>query len=414
MSLGTQNPFFAEPNALRRWTTGPLGPYVNAFATRLWELGYSPSVGGNYVRCVGYLSSWMELRGFEAQELDEYKICDHLRSLKHHADTTVSGAPHWLFLSYLREVGVIKRSPPAITSKVDRVVGEYIEYLRQERGLAEPTLVHRRMFARRFLEERFKNQPMRLSRLKAQDFIRYIQKRTGGYGVLSRAGIVHVLKDFCRFLRLREYVRQDIASGLPKMPYWRASGVPNHLERPEVERLLKNCERKSPKGMRDHAILLLLVRLGLRAGEVRNLTLDDIDWETGQITICGKGSKRNRLPLPQEVGKAVVEYLKHGRPPCSSRHLFIRDRAPHTGMLCSGAIYKIVGGALKRADLHPPHRGPHMLRHSFATHLLRRGASLPEIGRLLGHESPDSTAVYTHVASDGLKPVVQPWPGGAL
>lgn len=413
MSLGTDNPFFAEPYALRRWKRGPLGPHVDGFAKRLWELGYSQGVGQNYVRCIGYLSCWLEDRGFCACELDEHKVCDHLRSLKHHADTAISGAPHWLFLSYLREVGVIQRPSPGTTSKVGCIVNEYLEYLRQERGLAESTLAHRRLFPRRFLEERFGKGPVRLSRLKAQDFIRHIQRHAHEYGALYRAGIVLVLRDFCRFLRLRGHIRKDIASGLPAIPSWKATRPPNYLPSSEVERLLSNCERKTPKGMRDRAILLLLARLGLRAGEVRNLTLEDIDWEAGQITVCGKGSKQNRLPLPQDVGKALVEYLKHGRPPCSSRHVFIRERAPRTGMLCSGAIRKIVDGALKRADLHPPHRGPHLLRHSFATHLLRRGASLSEIGRMLGHERPDSTLVYAHVDLGGLTLVAQPWPGGA-
>jgi site-specific recombinase XerD len=164
--------------------------------------------------------------------------------------------------------------------------------------------------------------------------------------------------------------------------------------------------------MRDHAILLLLIRLGLRAGEVRNLTLDDVDWESGEITICGKGSKRNRLPLPQEIGKALVQYLQHGRPPCSSRHLFIRLRAPHTKLQSSSPIGKIVERAIKCAELDPPHKGSHLLRHTFATNLLRQGASLPEIGRMLGHERISSTQVYAHVDIKNLKKVAQPWPGG--
>jgi site-specific recombinase XerD len=291
-------------------------------------------------------------------------------------------------------------------------VNEYVDYLRRERGLAEATLAHRHLFPRRFLEERFRKKPVRLSHLKAQDLIRYIRKHAHEYSVQYRSNVVLVLRDFCRFLYLRGYIRNDIACSIPRIPAWKPTCLPTYLEPPDVNRLLKTCKRDTPKGMRDYAILLLLVRLGLRAGEVRRLALDDIDWETGQITICGKGGKRNRLPLPHDVGKALVQYLQHGRPPCSSRDVFIRTRAPHTGFQCSGPITKIVQQALEHAGLNPPHKGPHLLRHTFATHLLRRGASLPEISKMLGHENPSSTLVYAHIDMINLREVAQPWPGG--
>jgi site-specific recombinase XerD len=412
MGVGTSNPFFAEPYALRRWKRGPLSPYLDRFAKRLHDYGYSPSVGQDYIRCIGYLSLWLEHQGLGASVLDEHKIGDHIKSLKRHKGVAISSAPHRLFLSYLREMGIIKRSPPQTMSKVVRIVNEYVDYLRHERGLAEATLAHRRLFPRRFLEERFGKKAVRLSQLEAQDFIRYIRNHAHEYGALYRSNMVLVLKDFCRFLHLRGYVHKDIASSIPRMPSWKPVQLPAHLERSDVERLLKTCKRDTPKGMRDYAILLLLVRLGLRAGEVRSLTLDDIDWEAGQIIICGKGGKRNRLPLPQDVGRALVQYLQHGRPPCSSRHVFIRTRAPHTGFQCSGPITKIVKQALERTGLNPPHKGSHLLRHTFATHLLRSGASLPEISRMLGHENPSSTLVYAHIDMNKLRQVSQPWPGG--
>lgn len=413
MTVVSSTPFYAKPSTFRRWKTGPLGPYLDGFARRLWECGYSPGVGQNYIRCVGHLSRWLEQHGCKASQLDDHKLCDYQQSLKHHKDTVVSNAPYLLFLSYLRETGVIKQPRPQTVRRVDRVVNEYVEYLRRDRGLAESTLPHRRLFPQRFLEERFGNRPIRLSQLKCQDFLRYIENHASEYSPLYCGTMVAVLKDFCRFLLLHGHVNQDIAASFPQMPRWKAARLPSRLEPPEVERFLKSCDRKTPKGMRDYAILLLLVRLGLRAGEVLNLTLDDIDWGTGQITICGKGAKRNRLPLPQAVGNALVQYLQHARPLCSSRHVFIRMRAPYTGIQCASAIRKIVEKVLKRADLHPSHKGPHLLRHTFATNLLRRGASLAEVGRVLGHEGPDSTVVYAQLDQNELETVVQSWPGGA-
>jgi site-specific recombinase XerD len=307
---------------------------------------------------------------------------------------------------------VIKRSPPQIISQIERIVQEYIEYLLKERGLSKSTIPHRRIFPRRFLEERFGKKPVVLSRLKARDFIQYIQKHAHEYGALYRGSMVLILRDFCRFLYLHKYIQDDLSVSIPRVPYWKATRLPNYLKCSDTERVLKTCERNTPKGMRNYAILLLLVHLGLRAGEVLNLTLDDIDWESGEITICGKDSKRNRLPLPQEIGKALVQYLQHGRPPCSSRHLFIRLRAPHTKFQSSSPIGKIVERAIKRAGLNPPHKGSHLMRHTFATNLLRQGASLPEIGRMLGHERISSTLVYAHIDIRNLKQVAQPWPGG--
>lgn len=414
MAVGTNNPYYYEPSVLRKWKKGPLSPYLDGFGWRLYECGYSPGVGQAYIRHISYLSQWLAEQDFKDHQLNEHKIRDYMESLKHHRDTVVSSSPYLLFLSYLREKGVIKKPPPPIKSEIDRIIYEYVQYLLKERGLSESSIPHRRIFPRRFLEERFGNKVVVLSRLKARDFIQHIQKYSNEYSALYRGSMVVILRDFCRFLYLYKYIQDDLSVSIPRMPHWKATRLPHHLKYSDVESILKTCKRNTPKGMRDYAILLLLVRLGLRAGEVRNLTLDDIDWESGVITICGKASKRNRLPLPQEIGKALVQYLQHGRPPCSSRHLFIRMRAPHTKFQCITPITKTVKQALERAGLNPPHKGSHLLRHTFATSLLHQGASLPEIGRMLGHESIGSTQVYAHIDMRNLKKVAQPWPGGRL
>ena len=164
--------------------------------------------------------------------------------------------------------------------------------------------------------------------------------------------------------------------------------------------------------MRDYAILLLLARLGLRGGEVVTLTLDDLHWEAGEITIRGKGGRHHRLPLPQDVGEALVTYLREGRPHCSTRRVFLRARAPRRGFSSSVAIADIVRRALERAGLHPPRKGAHLLRHTLATQMLRKGASLAEIGEVLRHQHPDTTAIYAKVDLQALRALAQPWPGG--
>jgi site-specific recombinase XerD len=159
--------------------------------------------------------------------------------------------------------------------------------------------------------------------------------------------------------------------------------------------------------------LLLLARLGLRAGEVVGMTLDDLDWEAGELLVRGKGGRQDRMPLPGDVGKALATYLRRGRPPCGSRRVFICARAPRRGFTSSVAVCTIVRRALARAGLHPPSTGAHLLRHTLATEMLRRGASLTEIGEILRHRHPDTTAIYAKVDLEALRAVAPPWPRGA-
>ena len=263
------------------------------------------------------------------------------------------------------------------------------------------------------MSELYKDEPIYLKRLSAQKVNHYILNHSQEYSVLHRAKMVFVLKSFLRFLYFREKISSDLALNLPRVPCWRNTTLPGYLTPYEVKSLLKHCDIKTPKGIRDSAILTLLARLGLRAGEVCRLTLEDIDWDTGKISICGKGSKLSYLPLPDDVGKATVRYLRYVRPKCSCRQAFIRQRAPLVGITQS-AVSKLVKVALKRANLNPLHQGSHLLRHTCATHLLRKGASISDISQILCHKNPNSTVVYAKVDLNKLQTVTQAWPGGVL
>jgi len=181
-----------------------------------------------------------------------------------------------------------------------------------------------------------------------------------------------------------------------------------------VQRVLDCCDRRTSLGRRNYAILLLLARLGLRAGEVIRLTLNDLDWENSRITVCGKGGRSAQLPLPADVGRALARYLRQDRPQCNSRSVFIRDYAPIGGLTKAGSIAKIVFCALRKAGVASARKGAHLLRHSLATDMLRRGASLDEIGEILRHKSPDTTAIYAKVDVGALRSLALAWPGGAL
>jgi site-specific recombinase XerD len=181
----------------------------------------------------------------------------------------------------------------------------------------------------------------------------------------------------------------------------------------QVEALLKRCDSDSPCSRRDHAALLLLARLGLRAGEVLHLTLDDINWEAGEVLIRGKSAHEDRLPLPADVGRALADYLKRERPLCSSRRVFLRVLAPHRGLAGPSAVSWIVRRALARIQIHSEHKGANLLRHSLATRMLRGGASLAQIGQILRHQRPRTTELYARVDVAALRALTRPWPGGA-
>jgi len=214
-----------------------------------------------------------------------------------------------------------------------------------------------------------------------------------------------------RYLHYKGLIDCDLSLAVPKVARWSFSTVPKHLSPDQVREVLRHCDRGTALGRRDYAILLLLARLGLRASEVVRLQLDDVEWETMRITVCGKG-KSAQLPLPADVARAIAKYLRNDRPRCACRSVFIRDRAPIGGFSGSTAISKIVQRALEKAGVVSVRKGAHLLRHSLATDMLRKGASLDEIGEVLRHKSPDTTAIYAKVDLNALKKLALPWPGG--
>ena len=196
------------------------------------------------------------------------------------------------------------------------------------------------------------------------------------------------------------------------MAHWQQATVPRYISSEEVQRVLKACDRRTTIGRRDYAILLLLARLGLRAGEVVALQLDDIDWRGGEILVRGKGLRRDRMPLPDDVGKALASYLRQDRPPCQTRRVFVCMKAPYRGLAPVGTLPTIVRCAIERTNLNPPSKGAHLLRHSLATSMLRSGATMREIGEVLRHRDTNTTAIYAKVDFDSLRSLAHTWPIG--
>jgi site-specific recombinase XerD len=262
--------------------------------------------------------------------------------------------------------------------------------------------------------QRFQSDQVLLGKLSPDDVTGFVL-RQARVACAHRAQVVAgSLRSFLRFLYKRGHIGVDLAAVVPAVANRRCLGLPKFLPPEQIESLLETCDEVTPAGRRDCGILLLLARLGLRAGEVVHMALDDIDWDAGEIAIRGKGRGEDRLPLPRDVGEALAGYLRQGRPRCSSRRVFIRLRAPNQGFAGPGAIGNVVRRALSRAGLNPAFKGAHLLRHSLATRMLRAGASLAEIGEILRHRHPSTTEIYAKVDLAALRTVAQPWPGGEV
>ncbi len=407
--------FFSRPVALRRLRDGALGSHIDAFAALLSKSGYAKSTVRKKIRQVSHLGEWLKRRRVGVDGLNGQTVAKFLHERQKHI-SSLHGVRSTLsqLLDYLCESGTIPRAVPEVEDNaIQRVEREFERYLVQERGLCEETALNRRRFVLRFLSERFGTGAVQLDQLSPSDVTRFVL----GYAhTLSPARAKHMvgaLRAFFRFLYLRGDIATDLAASIPSVAEWRLSEVVKFLEPEEVELVLKSCDRCQPIGQRDYAILLLLARLGLRAGEVVVMTLDDIDWLAGKFTVRGKGGIQDRLPLPQDVGEALVTYLREGRPRCATRRVFICMQAPHRGFANSRAVSDVVRRALERAELNPPCKGAHVLRHSLATGMLRGGASLAEIGEVLRHRLPKSTEIYAKVDLEALRGLAQPWPGRA-
>lgn len=408
------NQLFKSRITLDRLRAGPLCPYVDAFAERLSERGYAKFTIKYQLRLIGVLSCWMHRQGFGVRDLDKQTTVKFLRYLRSKRRIQRGDMPTLRYLlEHLRQLGAIPTpTPEADGSELGRIECEFSNYLAQERRLSQASLVNYLPVVRQFLKELFGARPISLGQIEHTDISRFVL----GYAYnLSRGRaklMVSALRSFFRFLHLRGDISTDLAAVVPTVASWRFETLPKWIPPEQVEHLLSSCDQSTTTGQRNYAILLLLARLGLRSGEVVAMTLDDIDWEASEIRVGGKSRRQDRLPLPKDVGKALAMYLRHGRPLCSTRRVFVRMKAPLRGFVDSSAIYSMVRRAFVHAGLHPAQKGPHILRHSLATNMLRKGASLDEIGEILRHRDLSTTQIYAKVDLKALRRIAQPWPKG--
>jgi site-specific recombinase XerD len=406
------DPYFRRDANCQRLRVGPLRDHMDTFAQKLSEYGYAIDTGRQQLKAVRSLSQWMDRRDLQAYDLSE-QILEQFFRARRRTGRFRNTDPQALalLLAHLRQAGVVDRPAPSVEKDgLGQMQHDFEHYLHHERGLAAATIVNYLGISCAFLTTHFKKETIDPQQLLPADVIRFVRRIAQSRPPSSTKFTITGLRAFLRFLYMQGRTAIDLTASVPRIPHWKLAAIPRSLQVHEVGSLLRSCDQTTKVGKRDYAVLCMLARLGLRAGEVVAMTLDDIDWVAGELTIRGKGRTQERLPLVAEVGKALAAYLREARPSCATRHLFVRARAPFRKFVGPTTVCRIVEQAIKRAGLDPPQRGAHLLRHSFATTLLQRGASLQEIGDVLRHRHPVTTQIYATVDIAALQTLAQPWP----
>ena len=406
--------FFNCPLRIQLFRDGPWSSLLEGFASELYQAGYTRMTARERIRAAEHLLYWTDREGIKISSMTEKSLerfqrhidqCRRPRYSHSYQVTLLIGAR--LFLKHLRGAGAIT-SPVIDSTDHDPVLFvEFCQWMHNQRGISETTLSQ---YGRpiRDLLKRLREDPVRF---EARSLREFVLERSQQNGREAARMCTTAIRMFLRFLIAEGKCAPGLDEAIPFLAHWRLSSIPRYMQPEEVERIIETCNLNSSVGKRDRAILLLLARLGLRAGDIVKLSLEDIDWEGAWLSVSGKGRRQARLPLTQEVGDAIVDYMQFGRPQAETDVLFIRSRAPFRPFEASSTISVLVARAMRRAGITRRVRGAaHLLRHSVATAMLRQGASLQDIAATLRHCSIETTQIYAKVDVAALRQIAQPWP----
>jgi site-specific recombinase XerD len=404
--------YFAAPKMLGHLRAGPSGPYTDGFAAALHSDGYRKATAVRYIRAAVHLGHVLQEQGGNLADIDISTFHRHLESCRcprskggrrnHH---TLYGAKR--FCDYLVRIGVCKRPDAQVTEKTEpHLVVGFRRWLQKHRGAAENTI---RLYCRdaSHFVITLGDDP---SCWDAQGVRKYFLVCSGQCGAGSIEKLITSLRVFLRHVSAQGLCKAGLDKAVPAYASWRLAELPKHLTAEQVNALIAACDGDSPARRRDRAILLLLSRLGLRAGDVARLRLGDIEWQSGALRVSGKGGYQVRLPLPQAVGDAIIDYVRCRPAGQGSDYVFLRSIAPFRPLACGDAVSSVVRRAMKRAGVVSPAKGAHVLRHTAATEMLRQGVPLDRIGLVLRHRGIDTTAYYAKADVNLLKQIAQPWP----
>lgn len=404
---------------LARSAQGPIAPHLDAFASSLIAQQYSAFCVHHKVYRAAQFSAWLLQRshGAAVPALDEALVQCYLRAALSDRTRSRGIASFELqqLLCFLRERGLAPDRAPVPLDSVDVQIRRFAAHLCEVRGLAERTIELYCELSVQFLRSRFGRDSVDLRALRPADVIEHVQRQAKRMPARRLKLVITALRSLLNHGQMCGEVAPQILAAVPSVSSWATTpALPRAISAEHARLAIESCRLHTAVGRRDHAVLLLLARLGLRSSEVAALLLDDVDWAAGCLRVRGKGGHDGLLPMPPDVGEAIAAYLQDGRPISDDRHLFLRSRAPIRAFRNSAvAVASIVKHALQRAGVDAPHDGAHQFRHALAVGLLKQGASLPEIGELLRHRSPQVTTVYARVDLIALRALAPAWPGGA-
>ena len=406
--------FFESPTRIQELHGSPGGHLLEGFAQELCQAGYAQITARRHIRAAEHLIYWIGRKSRTVAALDEKTIEEFVQHLNRcrcprygHANRRDLRKGARLFLRYARSADLVTtRVVEQVITDPDLLVS-FCAWMRQQRGTCDATLYNYSLHLRDLLRN-LGEDPAKFAARNLRQFILDTSQRCGWAAAKKCTTAVRM---FLRFLIADGKCAAGLEASVPVLAHWRLSSLPRYLQSDEVERVIASCDPAKPAGKRDRAILLLLARLGLRAGDIVQLRLGDLDWKEGGICVSGKGRRQTLLPLTQETGDAIASYITDGRPPTTVDALFIRSRAPFRALANHCAVSMIVAQAIRRAGVTCPSRGAaHVLRHSVASSMLRHGASLQEIAGVLRHRSIATTEIYAKVDVAALRQIAQPWP----
>lgn len=393
---------------------GCLEPYIRSFAEHLVGQGYAMLSARNYLQAAAHLGRWMENHGIALTDLTDETLGRFARHRCRCARAGRAGrrpsasyvARTRSLIEYLRSRGAVPAVSVAEPATHPLLVS-FRDWMLRHRGLSGWTIRRYEWLVSKVLPALGDDPTVYDAARVRKALLAQVQ----GLGHVYARCYVCALRAFLRYLTVEGGCRPGLEQAVPTIPSWRLSSLPRYLDPVDVERVVESCDLRKPCGVRDRAVLLLLARLGLRAGDIMAMTLHDLDWQAGTLRVRAKGRKEVCLPLPQDAGDAMLEYLARARPATTLSHVFLCSNAPIRPFPTSGVVSDIVRLALRRAGIaNPPSKGAHLLRHSAATAMLRKGASLDAIATVLRHQSTDTTAHYAKIDMKLLADVTQPWP----
>jgi site-specific recombinase XerD len=415
--------FFTQIKVRSRMESGPIGPYLSEIAAMLHRDGYARSTIRRHLRAADRFGAWILKEGMSIVDISASIVDRYLEGLGRQFFPSRLGGTLPDKASGLRQMvemlsqqGVLRpdanEQPPI---GIARCVADFDHHLDQVRGNAPRTRKIYLWYARRFLLERFGAEEPDWSTLEAEQITEFVRREAAKKHPSSCGQAVTGIRALLRFLVTKGVVRKGLERAVPSVRTWRHCSLPRHISPDEVRRVIEVCDPATPLGLRERAVIMLLAHMGLRAGEVIHLKVNDIDWAEGRLIIrAGKNHRERSLPLSQVVGEALAAYLQQARPRRSPyREIFLRWYPPFRPLRSSCTISALVGKVLKRARVEVNRPGAHVFRHTLATEMARQGAAFKEIADILGHRSLVSTGVYAKLDLGSLSKVAMPWPGGA-